>query len=167
MKKVLVSAVVLSFMLAAGVAGQNASDELKDFTRVLKGDGLQLTLIHVNSKTLPVLFQPPTLYAMRARAGSFTLLYVQGTPDKDVNLDTTNFVATQGGESIVSTPANITHFQTGKAAKGERIDGLLQFAKQLDLTKPFKIVHGKDSVEFKFNDRQIADMSAPAAPSQQ
>jgi hypothetical protein len=113
------------------------------------------------------MFQPPTLYSIRARAAASTLFYVQGTPDKDVDLDTTNFVAMQGGESITSVPTNITNFEKGKAAKGVRVSGLLQFAKQVDLSRAFTIVHGKDSVEFKFSEAQVKAITAPPAPPQQ
>jgi hypothetical protein len=69
----------------------------------------------------------------------------------------------QGGESVPGTSQNIKNFETGKVAKGERIDGLLVFAKQLDLSKPFMVKHGKDSVEFKFTSDQVKAMTPPAA----
>ena len=166
MKKLFIAAVVVAGCLPLTVAGQDAASALKDFTRVLKGD-VPFTLAHINGKTLPVLFQPPTLYSIRARSQANALFYVQGTApkDKDIEIDTTNFTMDQGGESVPGTSQNIKNFETGKVAKGERIDGLLVFAKQLDLSKPFTVKHGKDSVEFKFTSDQVKAMTPPAAPA--
>lgn len=161
MKKLLLAAFTLAACLPLRVAGEDAGN-LQDFTRILKGD-VQLSLVHVNAKTLPTLFQPPTLYAMRARIRESTLFYVQGTASKDVELDTTNFIVEQGGESATATPQNIKNFQSGKVSKGARLDGLLVFAKVLDASKPFTVKHGKDSVEFKFSADQVKAMAPPAA----
>jgi hypothetical protein len=164
MKKILVVACFLALSLQFRVAGQDPSAQLKDFTRMLQvADGLQLSIVHLNDKTVPVLFQPPTLYSIRAHAKEATMFYVQGTPQKDVNLDTSSFTVQQGGESFPSTPLNISHFEKGKVSKGDRIDGLLQLAKHIDVTKPFTVLHGKDSVEFKFSADQVKAMTpAPA-----
>jgi hypothetical protein len=161
MRKVLLAAFILAAGLPLGLSGQEGP--LKDYTRVLKGD-VQLSIVHVNDKSLPVLFQPPTLYAMRARIREATMFYVQGTAPKDVEIDTKTFTVEQGGESTPGTPQNIKNFQGGKIPKGERIDGLLVFAKLLDLSKPFTVKHGKDSVEFKYSADQVKAMTpAPAA----
>jgi hypothetical protein len=163
MRKLLFAAFILAACLPLRVAGQESP--LKDFTRILKGD-VQLSLVHINAKTLPVLFQPPTIYAMRARIRESTLFYVQGTAPKDVQIDTKNFTVEQGGESTEGMSQNIKNFQTGKVAKGERIDGLLMFAKMIDPAKPFTIKHGKETAEFKFSADQVKAM-APAPASQQ
>jgi hypothetical protein len=166
MKKILVAAVLLALSLPFAVAGQDAAAQLQAFTRVLKvADGLQLSIVHLNGKTVLVLFQPPTLYAIRARAKEQTMFYVQGTPEKDVALETTGFAVQQGGESIPATPVNIKHFEKGKVSKGDRIDGMLQLDKQVDVAKPFTVLHGKDSVEFKFSDDQVKSMNPPPPPA--
>ena len=161
MKKLFLAAVVFTACLPLNVAGQDTS-ALKDFSRVLNGP-VQLTLVHVNAKTLPVLFKPPTIYSIRARAREGTLIYVQGTAPKDVDLDTSGFTLEQGGESVPGTAQNIKNFQGGKVPKGERIDGLVLFVKQIDPAKPFTIKHGKDSVEFKFSNDQVKAMAPPPA----
>ena len=60
-------------------------------------------------------------------------------------------------------PLNIKHFEKGKVRKGDQIDGMLQLARQIDLSKSFAVLHGKDSVEFKFSDNQVKAMSSPPA----
>jgi phenylpropionate dioxygenase-like ring-hydroxylating dioxygenase large terminal subunit len=167
MKKILIAAVLLALSLPFGAAGQDAAAQLQDFTRLLKvADGLQLSIVHVNGRTVLVLFQPPTLYAIRARAKEVTVFFVQGTPEKDVNLDPSGFTVQQGGESSPLTPVNIKRFEKGKVIKGDRIDGMLQLAKQLDVAKPFTVVHAKESVEFKFTDDQVKSMDPPPPPAQ-
>lgn len=164
MKRMLFVAVAFVMSLPLGLSGQGASDQLKDFTRILKGgDGLQLSLVHLNDKTVPIMFQPPTLYSMRVRARMNTLLYVQGTPQKEVELDTSNFTIQQGNETVAAKAVNIKHFEKGKVAKGDRIDGVLEFEKLIDVSKPFTVKHGADSVEFKFTDDQLKAMAPPPA----
>ncbi|MBI4457315.1 MAG: hypothetical protein HY644_15660 [Acidobacteria bacterium] len=132
-------------------AHEGGPSRLKDFTRSIKFDGLILNLVYLNDRTVDALFQAPTKYSMRARAKQTTMLFVQGMPEKEINLDTT-FTIEQGGESITATPHNIKHFEDGKVVKGERIDGILEFSKKVDLSKPFKVKNGKESAEFKFSE---------------
>jgi hypothetical protein len=138
---------------------------MKNFTRVLSGDGISLSLMHLNGTTLPLMFQPPTLYSLRARLNEATLFYVQGTADKTTKLDTTNFTLEQGGEPVTATTINIKHFEKGSVAlaKGDGVDGVLLFGKVVDVAQPFTIKHGRDSVKFEFTKDQVRDMT-PAAP---
>lgn len=167
MKRMLLVACIVAVCLPLVVSGQDGSQQLKEFTWVLPGD-VQLGLVYLNDRTVPVIFQPPTLYSIRARAHATTMLYVQGTPEKNVQIDTTNFVIEQNGVTVKSVPTNITHFEKGKAAvaKGQRIDGLLTFDKVVNISQPFTVKHGNDSVEVKFTSEQLK-ASAPAAPQPQ
>jgi hypothetical protein len=152
MKKLLIAfAVAACLPLVAGA--QNATDELKPFTAVLTTEGLPLALILVNDKTAPVLFQPPTLYAIRARASQQTTLYVQGMADKSMDFDTSNFTIEQAGSaSATGQPTSIHNFTKGKVKlmKGDRIDGLLTFDKMFNMNQPFTVKHGKDMVQVNF-----------------
>jgi hypothetical protein len=146
------------------MAGQDA--KLKDFTQVLPGE-VQLTLVHLNDQTVPVLFQPPMLYAMRAHAKEVTMIYVQGTAERDLKLDTTNFVIEQNGETIPATPVSLHHFEKGNktpVARGERFDGILEFAKLVNLSQPFTVKHGKDTVAFKFTANQLKSLAPAPSP---
>jgi hypothetical protein len=163
MKNILAAAVLPTLVLPFNAIGQDV--RLQDFTRMLKvADGLQLSIVHINGRTVPVMFQPPTLYTIRARASEVTMFYVQGTPEKDVTFDPAGFAVQQASESIPTTTVNIAHFVKGKVAKGDRIDGMLQLAKQIDITKPFTVAHGKDSVQFKFSDDLVKAITPPSAP---
>ena len=163
MKKLFLAVCVVSVCLPLVVSGQDAAQQLKDFTWVLPGD-VPLGLVYLNDRTVTALFQPPTLYSMRARAHTNTMLYIQGMPERDVQIDTTNFVIEQNGTTLTSVPTNIKHFEKGKAAvaKGERIDGLLTFDKLVNVSQPFTVKHGKDSVQIKFSSDQLK-AAAPAA----
>src|SRR5438309_1641065 len=137
MKKLLLVACMIAACFTLVVAGQNANDQLKGFSRVLPGE-MPLTLVYLNDKTVPIMFQPPTLYAIRAQAKQATILYVQGVANKAVQIDTTNFTIEQNNESVDSMPSNIKHFEKGTASvpKGERVDGLLTFAKVVSVSQP-------------------------------
>ena len=154
---------LLTLCLPLMVSGQNASPSLKNFTWTLSGE-LALGLVHLNDATTPIIFQAPTLYSIRAMAHTNTMFYVQGTPDRDLQVDTTNFVIEQNGETMTGAPTNIRHFEKGKVAvsKGERIEGLLTFSKLADVSQPFTVKHGADSVQIKFTRDQIKSMM-PAA----
>lgn len=153
MKKVvpLILGLILTVPAAFAQEGQAASGlSLKDFTSSIREDGITLSLVHLNDGTVDVLFQAPIKFSMKARARQGTLLYVQGVAQKDVALDTV-FVAEQNGETVESTLTNIKNFAAGKIPKGQRVDAIIEFKKKLDVTKPFKVKNGKDSVDFKLS----------------
>ncbi len=159
MRKVLLPLCLLALCLPA--AAKDAAEVMKDFTRVLSTDGVTLSLMHLNETSLPLVFQPPTLYSLRARLKESTLFYVQGTADSAIKLDTTSFTIEQDGESMTSSPVNIKHFEKGTAslAKGDRVDGVLVFSKIVDVNKVFTVKHGKDSVKIEFTKNQVRDMT--------
>jgi len=142
-------------------ADQNAT-ALKQFTRSADFNGVTLFLVHMNNRTVEALFQAPTKYSMRARANMSTMIYVQGTPDKDVSLST-DFVLEQDGDTTPGTTHNIKNFAAGAVAKGERIDGIIQFEKKVDITHPFTIKNGETAVEFKLSGDALK-MLEPATP---
>src|SRR5476649_2376519 len=113
MKKLVLAVLAAVACLPLSLAGQTAAD-LKEFSQVMMIEGLPLTPVHLNDKTVPVLFQPPTLYSIRARAHETTMLYVQGTAVKTVELDTTTFTIDQAGQVVTSLPTNIKNFVKGK-----------------------------------------------------
>ena len=120
---------------------------LAKYMQFAKYDGITLSFVVVNAETAELLFPAPafppaTKYAMRARSGLTTVLFVQGTPQKDLDFSTT-FSITQDGETITSTPSNIRNFKAGPVPNGQRIDGVLIFSKKIDLTKPFKLQYEK------------------------
>jgi hypothetical protein len=148
--------VALTGTLAAPiVAAQDAEQSvLKQFTRTIEYDGLALSVVHLNDKTVEILFQAPTKYAMRVRSNQATMFYVQGTPQKDLNFETT-FTVEQNGENVAATAHNIKNFETKKALKGERMNGLIEVAKKIDVRKSFKLKNGRESVEFRLSDEAL------------
>jgi hypothetical protein len=169
MKHTLSAAVVAVCLLLASIApgAQSKPEQLKDYSRVLPGLDVTLTLVPINDRTAPLLFEAPTLYSMRARAKDATLLYVQGKAERDIQIDTTNFRVTQAGQTATAAPTNITNFAKGDKVKvplGGQINGVLVFPKLFDPSKPFTVLHDRDTVEFKFNPDQVKGMTAaPAA----
>jgi len=154
----------VTLCVPALVSGQRASS-LKDFTWTLPGE-VALGLVHLNDTTTPIIFQAPTLYSIRAMAHSSTMFYVQATPNKNVQVDTTTFVLEQNGETLAGAPTNIKHFEKGTVAvhQGDRIEGLLTFAKLADLSQPFTIKHGSDSVQIRFTREQMKAAMPAAEP---
>jgi hypothetical protein len=128
---------------------------LKEFTRSAKIDGMVMNFVLLNDKTADVLFQAPGKYAIRARARMSTLIYVQGTPDKDLKQVETMFKFEQNGQSTDGTPLNIKNFEGSAVAKGNRIEGMLQFDKKIDPSHKFKIVNPKISVEFNLSQEAL------------
>jgi len=168
-RNVLASLIAVSLLLASRAPlAQTKAEQLKEYSRTLAGEDVTLTFVHINDRTAPLLFQPPTLYSMRARAKESTTLYVQGRAERDIQIDTTNFKIEQSGASVTGTPSNIKNFERGNKVKirlGEQIDGVLTFAKLFDPSKPFTLRHDKALVEFKFTEDQIKGMTV-APPAQ-
>ena len=168
MRKLFIAAVALCLPLT--LAGQDNAQIIKDYSKVMQSDDVSLNLIHMNAKTVPVLFQPPMLYSMRARAQQTTMVYVQSVVEVNGELDTSNFVLEQGGTSTPGTPTSINNFTKGKLKLklGDKVDGIVSFPTMVDVSKPFTIKHGLDKAEFRFTDNAIKALAAPpAAPAAQ
>jgi hypothetical protein len=169
MRKLFIAAVALCLPLT--LAGQDNAQIIKDYSKVMQSDDVSLNLIHMNAKTVPVLFQPPMLYSMRARAQQSTMVYVQSVVEVNGELDTSNFVLEQGGTSTPGTPTSINNFTKGKIKLklGDKVDGIVSFPTMVDVSKPFTVKHGLDKAEFRFSDKAIQALAAPApaAPAAQ
>jgi len=166
MRKLMLAVCALAVCLPLSVKGQDPMAVTVEYTKILPIDGLPLSLVHLNDKTVGAVFQPPTVYAMRARAKEATLVYVQGTAQRSIELDSTRFTIDQDGQSMPGTATNIKNFMRGKnkLATGDRVDGVLTFAKKVDLTRAFTVTYDKDmAAEFKFNSNQVRAMTAPAS----
>jgi hypothetical protein len=169
MKKLFIATLVAAAAaLPLGLSAQApAAEQLAKFMATLQLDGIQLGCVHLNDRTVALLFQPPTLYAMRARAKEATALYCQGVAEKDFELDTTTFTIEQEGTpAATSTPTSIHNFTKGKVKikKGDRVDGVLTFDKLVNLNRSFILKHGKAMVEYRLAD-VVPDMTAPPAPA--
>jgi hypothetical protein len=165
MRKLLLTVVAIAVSAPLLLVGQDLTQQLKDFTRRLPIDGIQLSLVYMNERVVPMIFQPPTMYAMRARLKESTLIYVQGTAAKDFELDTSAFSLDQGGQNTVGEPSNIKNFVKGKAKlkADAAVTGVLTFMKVVDPSKPFSVKHGRESAEFRFSSDQVKAMTPPPA----
>ena len=161
-------AVAVAACLPLALAAQDTA--LKDYSKIMMSDDLPLNIIHLNGKTVPLLFKAPTLYQIRAKANETTMVYVMAVVEQNAELDTTNFSIEQDGMTYPGTPSSVRNFTKGKLKLklGDMVDGILTFPKLLDLSKPFSVKHGRDRVDFRFSDAQVKALAAPApAPAAQ
>jgi hypothetical protein len=102
--------IVLVCLLLAPLAGAQEPTPnaalFKEFSRSVHIDGLTLSFVLLNDRTVDALFEAPGKYAMRARARMATTFFVQGTPEKDIQLDS-RFVVEQDGQTVAGTSHNI------------------------------------------------------------
>jgi len=157
-------AAAIAVCLPLALAAQDNS--LKEFSKTMMSEDIPLNIIHLNAKTVPLLFKPPTLYQIRAKASESTMVYVQAVVESNAELDTTTFSIEQDGMSYPGTPSSVRNFTKGKLKLklGDQVDGILTFPKLIDLSKSFSVKHGRDRVEFKFTDAQLKALApAPAA----
>ena len=169
-KVLMVVLVCLSLAALAGAQAQSPApnpntDLLKEFTRSVHLDGVTLSFVLLNDRTVDALFEAPGKYAMRARARMATTFFVQGTPEKDIQLDT-KLVIEQDGQTVTGTAHNIKNFTDGAITKGTRIDGILEMQKRLNLTRAFKIRGTHYNLDFKLTPEavKLAEPLVPAAP---
>ena len=158
-------AVALAACLPLALAAQDTT--LKDYSKMMASDDLPLNIIHLNAKTVPLLFKAPTLYQIRAKAAESTMVYVQAVVENNAELDTTTFTIEQDGMSYPGTPSSVRNFTKGKLKLklGDQVDGVLSFPKLLDVSKTFTVKHGRDRVEFKFTDAQVKALAPAPAPA--
>jgi hypothetical protein len=168
---VLIGVLLLPLLVIAGQAptqpsngAANGANVLADYMRQIKYDGLTLSVLLVNSKTVEVLFQAPTKYSMRARASQQTILYIQGTPLKEFDLNNA-FTIEQDGQTMTGTPTSIKNFVAGKVPAGQRIDGIVEFPKKVDLSKPFTVHNGTaGAAQFLLTEAAIKALAPPPPP---
>ena len=161
----LIIAVAVAACLPLALAAQDPT--LKEYSKSMESDDLPLNIIHINAKTVTLLFKAPTLYQIRAKASESTMVYVQTTVENNAELDTTTFTIEQDGMTYPGTPSSVRNFTKGKLKLklGDQVDGIVTFPKLIDVSKAFSIKHGRDRVEFKFTDAQVKAL-APAPPAQ-
>ncbi len=164
MRRLIVIALVCAFAAAVAAAQEpNNQSVLREFTRSGQAEGLGWSFVLLNDRTVDVLFQAPGKYAMRARANQTTTFYVQGTPEKDVQVNP-SFEVEQDGKTFAATSHNIKNFTSGAVAKGIRIDGIVQLSEKLNLSHPFRIKGANNfALEFKLTPEDV-QMAQPLPP---
>jgi hypothetical protein len=160
-------AVVLCILFSTLVLAQDAKQAapemtqaqkhalLKEFARSEIMDGVTLNYVLLNNKTVDILFSGDSKYAMRARANTSTVFFVQGIPSKNLLQFNPTFEVEQNGKSFTGESVNIKNLQVGVVEKGAKIEGLIQLAQKIDVTQPFKIKNPNGSIEFKLSKEAI------------
>jgi hypothetical protein len=134
---------------------EEMNELIKAFTRSAKMDGITLSFVLLNNKTVEALFQGSSKYAMKARANSATTFLVQGVPDKDIRLDP-QFEIEQNGKIFNGTTISIQNLEAGMVLRGATISGLFQLSEKIDVTQPFKIGGSQIATgEFKLTEDAI------------
>ena len=142
------------------------ANPLADYMRQIKYDGFTLSVVLVNSKTVEVLFQAPTKYSMRARANQETVLFIQGAATKDFDLPG-DFTIEQDGQTMNGAFSGFNGVKAGKIEAGKRIDGIVEFQKKVDISKPFTVKNGAaGSVQFVLSADAIKALAPPPTPGE-
>jgi hypothetical protein len=159
--------VVLFVLFSATVMAQDANQAapemtqsqkaeiIKEFGRSAAMDGITFNYVLLNNKTVDVLFSGDTKLAMRARANTSTVFFVQGVPSKNIPQFDPKFEIEQDGKSYEGQNINIKNLQAGAVEKGSKIQGLIQLAQKIDVTQPFKIKSPNGTIEFKLSKEAI------------
>ena len=180
MKRAALAVLILLFVFQIGLFGQTApaqappqvtapatppapgTNPLFDYMRPINYDGLTLRIVLINDRTADVLFQTPQKQAMKARSHQQTVLLVQGTPTKEVDL-TTTFTITQGTDTMNGTTTSRQGFVAGKAPAGQRVEAIVEFPKKIDVSQPFTIKNGTGEVQFVLTPEAIKALAPPPA----
>ena len=164
MKKFLIVTVMAICALSASVgmtqdSNQAASTKgsalnagtMQQFIRTVKLDGITLSFVLLNNKTVDFLFSGDSKYSIRAKANIATMFFVQGIAEKDLAFEP-QFEVTQDGKTFPGEAVNLKNLLAGPLAKGTRISGLVQLSQKINVTQPFTIRGAKDaSAEFRLS----------------
>jgi hypothetical protein len=149
MKRFTAVALVVIFLASFSVAQDQAV--MKEFTRSGYMSGMKLSFVLLIDKTIDIFFPESSRNTVKAKADSGTTFFILGTTDKNIKLKT-KFVIEQDGDKFSGTVTNIKNFQDGELAKGEKVNGLLQLDKKLNLNHSFTIKGADGILDFKLTD---------------
>ena len=137
---------------AASAPGSALSaGSMQQFTRTARLDGITLSFVLLNNKTVDFLFSGDSKYSIRAQANTATMFFVQGIAEKDLAFDP-QFEVVQDGKTFPGEAVNLKNLLAGPLAKGTRITGLIQLSQKINVMQPFKIKGAKNaSAEFKLS----------------
>lgn len=160
MKNALILMTLLACVVPSMVAAQSADEAakvLQAFSAPIKTDGGQFTVVVLNDRTIESLFgTSPAKAAIRVRARMATILFIQGVAGKEFELKP-EVTVVQKGETLTGAPSNMKNFAAGKIAKGDRVQGMVELPKKLDLYEPFKVMMGGQSAEFRLAADDVKD----------
>ena len=161
MKKAFAVVVIAACALTAVMGAQSATDPskmLQIFSAPIKTDGGTFQVIILNDRTIEAIFgNSPAKAAFRTKARMTSVFFVQGVASKafDFKPDAT---VVQKGETLEGKPTPMSkNFVPGKIAKGDKVQGLIEFPKKLDLFEPFKFTMNGQTAEFRLNEDDVRD----------
>ena len=138
----------------AGVQAKEAGkgiDILRQASFSIETDGVVFNFVLLTDKTIEALFSGPSKYSIRARANASTTFFVQGRVKKRHNFKP-DFEVVQNGQSIPTQVTNIKNFNGGLVDKGDKIEGLVQLAHNLNLYQSFHFSDSRKAYpEFQYN----------------
>jgi hypothetical protein len=161
MKKAFAVLVVAACALPAVIGAQSATDPAKMveiFSQPIKTDGGTFQVTILNDRTVEAIFANfPAKVALRTKARMTSVFFVQGIVGKDFDFKPDANVV-QKGETIEGKPTAISkNFVAGKVAKGEKLQGMIEFAKKIDLYEPFKFTMNGQTAEFRLSEDNVRD----------
>ena len=161
MKKAFALLVVLACAAPAMLGAQSATDPakmLQIFSAPLKTDNGQFQVIILNDRTVEAIFgTSPAKVALRTKARMTTVFFVQGTASKDGDFNPA-FTVQQKGETIEGKPTPMSkNFVVGKIAKNDKVQGMVEMPKKIDLFEPFKVTMNGSTTEFRLNQDDVRD----------
>lgn len=161
MKKALAVLAVAACALPVVIGAQSATDPgkmLQIFSSPIKTDGGMFQVVILNDRTVEALFgTSPAKIALRTKARMTAVFFVQGTAGKDFDFKPEATVV-QKGETLEGKPTAVSkNFLAGKLAKGDKVQGMIEFPKQIDLFDPFKFTMNGQTVEFRLNEDDVRD----------
>jgi hypothetical protein len=161
MKKAYAVLVVLACAAPSILMAQSATDPakmLQIFSAPIKTDGGPFQVIILNDRTVEALFgQSPAKAAFRTKARMTSVFWVQGTAGKDFEFKPVATIV-QKGETLEGKATPVSkNFVAGKIGKGEKVQGLIEFPKTVDLFEPFKFTLNGASTEFRLNQDDVRD----------
>ncbi len=136
---------------AAPSGGMSEEDRtsLAEFGRPLPGT--PLTMFHVNSRTVGILFQPPLMYSMRALANQSTIFYVRGTTFEETTINPAFIIEVQEIGRVRGETTSLHNLEDGTYPAGTIIDGIVEFQTKFPLVYQFTIHNGLNSVRVQYS----------------
>ena len=159
MKRALAFLVVAVSALPIVVGAQQADNAkmLQMFSSQTRTDWGNLQVILLNDRTVEALFgTSPAKAAFRTKARMTSVFFVQGTANKDFEFKP-EVTAEQKGEKHTGKVTPMKNFAGGKVAKGDMLQGLVEFPTKLNLYQPFKVNVGGQNVDFRLNQDDVRD----------
>jgi len=161
MRKVLGLLTLAACVIPVMAGAQSATDPakmLQIFSSPIKTDGGNFQVIILNDRTVEALFgSSPAKAALRTKARMATIFFVQGVPNKEFEFKP-DVTVVQKGETLEGKVTPVSkNFVAGKLAKGDKVQGMIELPKKIDLFEPFKFNMNGQTAEFRLNEDDVRD----------